>query len=152
MSPCRLLPVSRLSFPEAPPAGPHLRALRADVDHPFVVLGEGEPYAIVRDQGDVDGSGGVLFVNPFEVPPTADASFLAAWDAVRPHLEARHGFLGRRMHRAEGEARYRFVNLGRWSSPLMYARAMDDPAVIAAVEAIAFPSHPALYLQTTPVH
>lgn len=142
----------RLSFPDTQPAGPHLRALRDDVDHPFVVVGDGDPYEVVRDEGDVDGDGGVLFVNAFEVPPSADTTFLAAWDSVRPILESKHGFLGRRMHRAEGDAAYRFVNLGRWSSPLMYARATEDPVLNAAVEAIAFPSHPALYLQTTPAH
>jgi heme-degrading monooxygenase HmoA len=141
-----------ISFPAAAPEGPHLRALRDDADFPYVVIGPGEGYEIVRDEGDVDGAGGALFVNPFEVPPGRDDEFLAAWDAARVPLERCHGFLGRRMHRAvDDAARLRFVNLGRWSSPLMLHRAMQRDDVRAAVEAIAFPSHPALYLPVAEV-
>ena len=135
-----------LAFPATEPDGPHLRALRADADLPYVVIGTGDAYELVRDEGDVDGRGGVLFVNPFEVPEGDDAVFLAAWDALRGPLEACHGFLGRRMHRATGAAAFRFVNLGRWSSPLMFQRALQAEAVREAMEALRWPSHPALYL------
>jgi heme-degrading monooxygenase HmoA len=136
---------------EAPPDGAPedvtvYRALREDVDFRYAVVAPGGGYEVVRDEGDVDGSGGVLFFNPFEVSPADDEKFLAAWDAAREVLEAQHGFLGRRMHRSTGDAELRFVNLGRWSSPLMFARAIARPEVAAAVARIDFPSHPALYL------
>lgn len=135
-----------ISFHTSEPSGPHLRALRDDVDFRFVVVGPGDGHEVVRDEGDVDGSGGAIFVNAFEVAPADDERFLAAWDAARGPLERCHGFLGRRMHRATGDAGLRFVNIGRWSSPLMLQRAMDTPEVQRAVEAIDFPSHPGLYL------
>jgi hypothetical protein len=34
---------------------------------------------------------------------------------------------------------------GRWSSPLMFARALERPEFTAAAAAMPFPSHPALY-------
>jgi heme-degrading monooxygenase HmoA len=129
------------------PGGAVYRALRDDARFPLVVIGPGDGYEVVREEGDVDGTGGVAFINPFEVPPEADERFLAAWEAVGPVLARQHGFLGRRMHRATGDAPFRFVNLGRWSSPLMYARAVAQPEVEAAVAALDFPSHPALYLR-----
>ena len=135
-----------ITFPAEAPDGPHLRALRDDVDFPYVVIAPGDGYEVVRDEGVVDGPGGAVFVNPFEVAPADDARFLEAWDAAREPLERCHGFLGRRMHRATGDAALRFVNVGRWSSPLMLQRAMRTPDVQQAVEAIEFPSHPALYL------
>ena len=135
-----------ISFHTAEPGGPHLRALGDDARFRFVVIGPGGGYEVVRDEGDVDGSGGVLFVNAFEVAPADDERFLRAWDAAREPLERCHGFLGRRMHRATGDVALRFVNLGRWSSPLMLQRALATPEVQQAVEAIAFPSHPGLYL------
>lgn len=136
-----------IGFHTEAPAGDGVhRALRDDVDFPFVVLGAGDAYEVVREEGDVDGDGGVLFINAFEVPAADDHVFLSRWEAVGPLLAQQHGFLGRRMHRAvEPGTRLRFVNLGRWSSPLMYARSAARPEVEAAVAALAFPSHPALY-------
>lgn len=144
--PRRSPPSPDITFGHAP-KGVVYRALRADAPFPVVVIGPGGGYEVVRDEGDVDGNGGVAFINAFEVPPGADESFLTAWEAVGPVLGQQHGFLGRRMHRATGAAPLRFVNLGRWSSPLMYARAVARPEVGAAVAAIGFPSHPALYLR-----
>lgn len=129
------------------PDGVVYRALRADTAFAFVVIGTGDGYEVVREEGDVDGTGGVAFINPFAVPSDADAAFLSAWEAVGPVLARQHGFIGRRLHRATRDAPFRFVNLGRWSSPLMYARAVARPEVEAAVDALDFPSHPALYLR-----
>lgn len=132
--------------PQLPAAAVLHRALRDDADFPFVVLGAGDTYDVVRDEGDVDGDGGVLFINAFEVPDDADDAFVTTWEAVGPLLCKQHGFLGRRLHRAvEPGTRLRFVNIGRWSSPLMYARSAARPDIEAAVAALAFPSHPALY-------
>ena len=122
------------------------RALRADAEFPVVTIGPGDLYEAIRDEGDVDSDGGVMFINPFVVPSEADERFLVAWEALGPLLAEQHGFLGRRLYRATGAERFRFVNLGRWSSPLMYARAIAKPEIAAAIAAIDLPSHPALYL------
>ena len=44
-----------------------------------------------------------------------------------------------------GESDFRFVNLARWSSPLMFARATQRPEFREAAAALRFPAHPALY-------
>lgn len=137
------------------PAGATLhRALRDDVDFRFVAVGGGEPasefpshsalYEVVHEEGAPDGPGGVVLINPFEVPEGADEDFLAAWDRARRALAGRQGYLGTRLHRSEGPADFRFVNLARWSSPLMFARALAAPDFRAAGE-LPFASHPALY-------
>ena len=51
-----------------------------------------------------------------------------------------------RLHRASGAAEFRFVNVARWSSPLMFARALDRPAFRESARRIPFRSHPGLYL------
>jgi hypothetical protein len=140
--------VTRIGFlqGEAPSGGALYRALRTDVRFPLVALGAGDEYELVREEGDVDGRGGVLLITPFEVPGDRDERFLSAWDAARRPLERCQGFLGRRAYRNVGSAALRFVDIGRWSSPLMHQRALAIPEVYEAIEAIDFPSHPALYL------
>jgi heme oxygenase (mycobilin-producing) len=136
-------------------AGVLYRALRADVDFRFVAIGDapagahsGE-YEAVREDGRADVEGGVVLINPFEVPEGADDEFLAGWDRAREVLSRRQGYLGTRLHRATGPADFRFVNVARWSSPLMFARALERPEFRASAEAIPFPSHPGLYLPVT---
>ena len=62
---------------------------------------------------------------------------LAAWEAVHAALSDRRGYLGSRLYHAPA-ADFRFVDVTRWSSPLMFFRARE-------VAALPFPSHPALY-------
>jgi heme-degrading monooxygenase HmoA len=82
----------------------------------------------------------VTLINPFEVPAGADERFLAGWHGVRDALATQRGYLGSRLHRSD-DADLRFVNVARWSSPLMFARALN------AVDATTpFTSYPALYL------
>jgi hypothetical protein len=106
-----------------PAAGGRYRALRPDADYPFVTIGEGEGYEVVREDGTPDVDGGVLMIDPFQVPAGEDDAFLAGWDADRAALAGRQGYLGSRLHRAAGPADFRFVGLTRWSSPLMVQRA-----------------------------
>jgi heme-degrading monooxygenase HmoA len=140
-----------------------LRALRDDVEFRFVAVGEraspaasaspaagASPaatalYEVAREDGTPDVSGGVVLVNPFEVPGGDDERFLTGWDAARAVLAEQQGYLGTRLHRSAEPARFRFVNMARWSSPLMFARALQRPEFAAAARAIPFPSHPALY-------
>jgi hypothetical protein len=121
----------RITASEDGPAageGVRYRAWREDVRFRFVVLApaSGAPdaaYEAVREEGDVDGSGGATAIAFFAVPDDADQPFRAAWDAAHAELAGRRGHLGTRLYRACGPSPYRFVELTRWSSPLMVARA-----------------------------
>ena len=113
------------------------RALRDDVRFRFAAVGAAEA---VREAGKPDIAGGVVLIEPFEVPEDADDAFLAAWERLRTARAQQRGYLGSRLYRAEPG----FVDFPRWSSPLMYARALALPAVQEA--ATPFASHPALYL------
>ncbi len=139
------------------------RALREDADLRFVAVtrveeagawepANGDPFAthsalydVVHEDGEPDGTDGVIRISAFEVPGGEDEGFLAPWRGARDILAQQRGYLGTRLHRALGDADLRFVDVARWSSPLMFFRALQEPAFAAAAEAIAFASHPALY-------
>ena len=138
------------------PAATLHRALRDDVDFRFVAVGgSADPvsefpahsarYDVMHEEGAPAGPGGAVLINPFAVPEGADDEFLAAWDRARRALAGRQGYLGTRLHRSEGPADFRFVNLARWSSPLMFARALAAPDFRTAAGEMPFASHPALY-------
>jgi antibiotic biosynthesis monooxygenase len=103
-------------------------------------------YEVVREEGEPEGAGGVVLIDLAEVATGEDARFQSAWEGVRELLAARQGCLGTRLHRSLGPADFRFVTIIRWSSPLMYARALQQPEIAAALAAVSFPSHRALYL------
>ena len=125
----RITPVTRLALFESEPVasgrGTLYRALRGDVRFRFVEIGggEGPEYEVIREHGTPDREGGVVRIEPFEVPEEADDAFLAGWDDARGLLGGRQGYLGARLHRSVEPARFRFVDLARWSSPLMVQRA-----------------------------
>jgi heme-degrading monooxygenase HmoA len=128
------------------------RALRADVDFRFVAVapvdhGSSAPgrYEVVREEGAPEGSEGVTLINPFEVPEGEDERFVAGWERARAALADQRGYLGTRLHRSAGESDFRFVNLARWSSPLMFARATQRPEFRAAGDSLPYAAHPALY-------
>jgi len=99
------------------------RALREDVAVQFVAIGPGAAYEVVHEDGEPDGAGGVVLVEPYEVPPADDEPFLAAWREAHAGLAAQRGYLGARLCRGVGPAEPRWVEIARWSSPLMVARA-----------------------------
>jgi hypothetical protein len=109
--------------PEDDAGGVLYRALRPDVDFRFVSVGEGDDYEVIREHGTPDSEGGVVLIDPFEVPAGEDDAFLAGWDDARAILAERQGYLGARLYHATGSADFRFVDLARWSSPLMVQRA-----------------------------
>ena len=119
--------------PEDHAAGVLYRALRADVDFRFVSVAEGDGYEVVREDGAPDTPGGVVLIDPFEVRAGEDDAFLAGWDAARAVLAEQQGYLGARLHRATGPAEFRFVDLARWSSPLMVQRAAVKGALYLPV-------------------
>ena len=128
------------------------RALRADVDFRFVAVAraaEGSSasglYEVVHEDGVPDGSEGVTLINPLEVPDGDDDRFIAAWERVRAALADERGYLGTRLHRGVGVSDLRFVDLARWSSPLMFARATQRPEFREAAASLPYAAHPALY-------
>jgi heme oxygenase (mycobilin-producing) len=102
-------------------------------------------YEVAHEDGTPPPEGGVVLINPFEVPDGADDEFLTAWDSARGAVTGQRGYLGTRLHRALGPADFRFVNVARWSSPLMFAQATQRPEFQQAAAAMPFTSHPALY-------
>jgi hypothetical protein len=123
------------------------RALRADVAPRFVHITRDAPpppgaaaYDIVHEDGDPDGAGGAVLIAPLD----GDDELTARWEALREQLAGRQGYLGSRLYRSAGAADFRFVALVRWSSPLMYARTLRQPAAEQALAAL--PGEPALYL------
>ena len=102
-------------------------------------------YEIVHEDGMPEDPGGVILINPFEVPAGEEERFLAAWEAARELLGTQRGYLGTRLHRSLAAASFRFVNIARWSSPLMFSRAVQRPEFQQAAAALTFASHPALY-------
>ena len=126
--------------PEDDASGTLYRALRPDVDFRFVSVAEGDGYEVAREHSTGGWgriSGGVVLIDPFEVPAGEDDAFLAGWDDARAVLAEQQGYLGARLYRATGPADFRFVGLTRWSSPLMVQR--------ASTKGIPVPSRPALY-------
>jgi heme oxygenase (mycobilin-producing) len=130
------------------------RALRADADFRFVEIAavgggaaaaDASLYEVVREEGAPEGVEGVTLINPFEVPADEDERFVAGWERARAALADQRGYLGTRLHRAAGAADFRFVNVARWSSPLMFARATQRPEFREAGAGIPYPAHPALY-------
>ncbi len=147
------------------------RALRADVPFRFVEItriGEDDDappatadplvtpahlgrYGVAHEDGAPDGDEGVVLINLFEVAPADDERFLAGWRRVRDELAAQRGYLGTRLHRSsDEETGFRFVNVARWSSPLPFFRATNEPRFQAAAAALPFPSHPAIYQVIAP--
>lgn len=139
------------------------RALRADVALRFVLVAPAEPaaawdggalpftahaavYDVVREDGDPDGAGGAVLFDFFAAPAGDDERFAASWERLRALFAPRQGYLGARLHRSLGPAGFRFVAVVRWSSPLMYARTLQQPDVQEAIGALACAGRPALYL------
>jgi hypothetical protein len=148
----RGVPVWIAASPSPPESGETLyRALREDVALRFVAVAHAEfagaeAYEVVHEDGDVDGAGGAVLVTPFELPAGGEDELLAHWSRLRELFAPRQGYLGSRLLHGAGPARFRYVAIVRWSSPLMYARTLREPAVEEVLAAQPFPGEPALYL------
>jgi heme-degrading monooxygenase HmoA len=122
------------------------RALRDDVPFRFAAVAPdaaGAAYEIAFEDGDPDGAGGVVRIEPFAVAPGEDEGFVAAWHAAREALAAQRGNLGTRLLRAVAPAPFRYVAVTRWSSPLAHAK---GDAAAGDAGRVPYASHPALYL------
>jgi heme-degrading monooxygenase HmoA len=102
-------------------------------------------YEVVREDGDPEAEGGVVLINPSEAPADADERILAGWDRACGMLAKHEGYMGMRLHRSLDRADFRFVNIVRWSNPLMLARALATPEYQQASAAMSSRSHPSLY-------
>jgi hypothetical protein len=117
-------------------------ALGSDLDAPA--------YEVVHADGDPDQPGGVRLIAFFEVPGGGDERLREGWERVRELLAARQGYLGSRLYRSAEPAGSRFVAVVAWSSPLMYARALQQPEIADAAAALPFPFGSAIYLAVRP--
>jgi heme-degrading monooxygenase HmoA len=77
----------------------------------------------------------VVLINSFEVDPSNDEPFLAAWRRASDVMEQRPGFIRTRLHRALA-AGPRFVNIAEWESQDAFAAALTSPAFRDAAQAI----------------
>jgi len=84
--------------------------------------GDGDAYELVHEDGEPAGAGGVLLL------AFLDDADDAAWEPLRALLAPRQGYLGTRRYRGAAGS----IALVRWSSPLMYARALREPEIGAA--------------------
>jgi heme oxygenase (mycobilin-producing) len=83
---------------------------------------------------------------PSRSHPGGDDAFLAAWEASRAFLATQPGYLGTRLHRSlSPEADFRFVNIGRYTSPQAFQTAIGQPQFRLAAAAIQHRAHPGLY-------
>jgi heme-degrading monooxygenase HmoA len=155
--------VTRITAFDVPPEGDEAflagcsgavvhRALRPDVRFRFVAVGPadvggtGGAYELLWELGTPDVEGGAVRIELFDVPGDEDERFLPSWERLRGALAQQRGYLGTRLYRSMEPAPFRFVDFTRWSSPLMFARAQKLPDVHAAIEAMPYSSHEALYL------
>jgi heme oxygenase (mycobilin-producing) len=101
---------------------------------------------VAEDRPPADDPGGVVLINAFEVPPDSDDAFLAAWEQTRVFLRGQPGYLATRLHRSlTPEADFRFVNIGRYTSPQTFQAAVGQPGFRQAAAAIQHRAHPSLY-------
>ncbi|HEX8132726.1 MAG TPA: antibiotic biosynthesis monooxygenase family protein, partial [Actinomycetes bacterium] len=104
-------------------------------------------YQVVREDPPPQGDpGGVVLINAFEVPPDGDDALLAAWEQTRQFLRGQPGYLATRLHRSlSPDADFRFVNIGRYTSPQAFQAAIGQPEFRHAAAAIQHRAHPGLY-------
>ncbi len=90
----------------------------------------------------------VTFVNCFEIPAGREDEFFARWQGVNAVMRTRSGYLEHQLYRSLApDARFRFVNVARWSSPAAVAAAHDDEfrAMVSGPEWADVVSTPAVY-------
>jgi hypothetical protein len=84
-------------------------------------------YELTCEHGTHRIEGGVLLVAPVSPPDDEHDRMLEDWRRARAVLDEQRGYLGSRLYSSLGPADFRFVELARWSSPLMFARALQRP-------------------------
>jgi hypothetical protein len=125
----------------AGPGATLYRSIRDETPVRFVSVAPGGVYDLVHEDGDIEGSGGVIQITTL----TAGTETLAAWQRLHAIETTRRGYLGTRLY--GGHAGY--VAISRWSSPLMVARTQRQPEFGRAFAALPATSQPALYTAPT---
>ncbi|HEY2225033.1 antibiotic biosynthesis monooxygenase family protein [Actinomycetospora sp.] len=90
----------------------------------------------------------VTFVNCFEIPAGREDDFFARWRGVNAVMRTRPGYEEHQLYRSLApEARFRFVNVARWSSSAALATAHDDEfrAMVSGPDWAEIVSTPAVY-------
>ncbi len=90
----------------------------------------------------------VTLINCFEVPEGREEEFFTLWKEVNAHMRVKPGYLEHRLHRSLApNARFRFVNIAKWTSMESFQAAHDEQfrALVSKPEWAAFPHHPALF-------
>jgi heme-degrading monooxygenase HmoA len=101
---------------------------------------------VTEDPPPGEDPGGVVLINAFEVPPESDDAFVAAWEQTRQFLRGQPGYLATRLHRSlSPDADFRFINIGRYTSPQAFQAAISQPEFRQAAAAIQHRAHPSLY-------
>jgi len=90
----------------------------------------------------------ITLVNCFEVPAGREDEFFALWQQVNTYMRAKPGYLEHNLHRSLApDARFRFVNVARWTSQADFDAAHDDGfrALVSRPEWAAFRPFSTLY-------
>jgi len=90
----------------------------------------------------------ITLVNCFEVPAGREDEFFALWQQVNSYMRAKPGYLEHKLHRSLApDARFRFVNVARWTSQADFDAAHDDGfrALVSRPEWAAFRPFSTLY-------
>ena len=104
-------------------------------------------YAPEVDDLPPGGTGEVVWINLYEVPPEEDAEFVTGWTRVRDIVAARPGYVGSRLHRAtEPGATFRWVNIAPWRDLETFTAAVATQQFAEAATAIYHQAHPGLYI------
>jgi heme oxygenase (mycobilin-producing) len=70
----------------------------------------------------------VVLINAFEVPSTADESFLAGWERAHDFLLSQPGYRSSQLHKSvELGADFRYVNIAVWDSEDAFRAATSRP-------------------------
>lgn len=112
-----------VSFARVPSRGAWEQALSDPAQAAFAT----SLYELAREHGMHGIEGGVLLIAPVSPPDDEHERMLEDWGRARVVLEEQRGYLGSRLYRSVGPADFLFVELARWSSPLMFARGLQRP-------------------------
>lgn len=107
------------------------------------VSGVYEPFV---DDLPPGGTGEVVWINLYEVPPEEDDEFVAGWTKVRDIVAGRPGYVGSRLHRSrDPDATFRFINVAPWQDLETFTAAVATQQFAEAATAIYHQAHPGLF-------
>ena len=102
-------------------------------------------YEVLHEDGIPEASGRGHPHQPVRSARGRRGALPSRWDHARELLATQRGYLGTRLHRSLAAASFRFINIARWSSPLMFSKAVAAARVPDRGPGDDVRSHPALY-------